>query len=91
MNSFAGVIAACALAGALTVGATLRLGHVPAEGAHGVPAIATEDYGRRLLAQALEGAGRWGKLEDHLANPENADEGTSLVTALIMPPALIIV
>lgn len=54
MNSFAGVIAACALTGALTVGATLRLGRTPAETAHVVPAIATEEYGKRLLAQTQE-------------------------------------
>lgn len=53
-SSFAGAIAVCALAGALTVGATLRLGRVSAEGPRAVPAIATEEYGKRLLAQTPE-------------------------------------
>jgi thiosulfate dehydrogenase len=54
MNSFAGVVAACALAGAVTVGATLRLAPGTTEKSRAVPVIATEEYGKRLLAQTQE-------------------------------------
>src|ERR1700690_3151592 len=52
--SFGGVVAACCVVGALTVGATVRLGQSPAEASRAVPAIATEEYGKRLLAQTPE-------------------------------------
>ena len=54
MTSFAGVIAACCAVGALTAGATMRLGHTPSENPRAIPAIATEEYGKRLLAQTPE-------------------------------------
>ncbi|HWE51984.1 MAG TPA: c-type cytochrome [Bryobacteraceae bacterium] len=53
-SSFTGAIAACALLGALTVGATLRYGSQAPEKPHDVPVIATEEYGKRLLAQTQE-------------------------------------
>lgn len=56
-SSLAGVIAACCVVGIVVVGAALRYGaeRPPAlpDGAS-VPAAATEDYGRRLIAQTAE-------------------------------------
>ncbi len=40
-------------------------------------------YGRLLLTTALKEAKDWPKLEDHLASPENAEEITFLVIALV--------
>lgn len=52
------VLVLCCAIGAITVGATLTLGrsHLGPEqpGAANVPAIATEEYGKRLLAQTSE-------------------------------------
>ena len=53
MNGFTGVIVACCAIGAITVGATLRMARTAPE-AHAVPIIATEEYGKRLLAQTPE-------------------------------------
>lgn len=47
------ITAACLILGAITVTATIRLNRGPEE-AHKIPAAATEDYGRRLLAQTPE-------------------------------------
>ncbi|HYA16572.1 MAG TPA: c-type cytochrome [Bryobacteraceae bacterium] len=47
------ITAASLVLGAITVTATIRLNRAPAE-AHAIPAAATEDYGRRLLAQTPE-------------------------------------
>jgi len=48
---FTGVAVACGLVGAIAVGATWRAGAGPAATSAGVaPAIATEEYGRRLIA-----------------------------------------
>ncbi len=49
------VVLVCCAVGAITVGATLRLGPRQPEAAGAkVPAIATEEYGKRLLAQTAE-------------------------------------
>jgi thiosulfate dehydrogenase len=54
------VLVACCAVGAITVGATLTLGHGSfnlnraAPGPAGMPTIATEEYGKRLLAQTSE-------------------------------------
>lgn len=53
MKGFTAVIVACCAIGALTVGATLRMARTAPE-AHAVPIIATEAYGKRLLAQTPE-------------------------------------
>lgn len=50
-----GVVVACCLVGAIAVAATLRFGPEPLTApARAVPAIATEEYGRRLIAQTAE-------------------------------------
>lgn len=58
-----GVLIICCAVGAITVGATLMFGlrRYPAVGAT-VPAIATEEYGKRLIAQTAE-----------LLGPHNSD------------------
>jgi thiosulfate dehydrogenase len=48
------IAAACLVLGAITVGATIRMGRSGPELALKVPIEATEDYGRRLLAQTPE-------------------------------------
>ena len=49
------VIAVCCLAGAVVIGATLKYGAGgPSAPSRPVPAVATEDYGRRLIAQTAE-------------------------------------
>lgn len=53
MKGFGPILAACCGLGALTIGITIRM--APASGESvGIPVIATEDYGRRLLAQTPE-------------------------------------
>src|ERR1700736_5683675 len=54
-GGMSGVLIACCAVGAITVGATLMYGvrRYPTMGAS-VPAIATEEYGKRLLAQTAE-------------------------------------
>ncbi|NDH64656.1 MAG: hypothetical protein EBY18_24090, partial [Alphaproteobacteria bacterium] len=50
-----GVVIACVIIGAIAVGATMKIGPTPSTTpAKPVPAIATEDYGRRLIAQTAE-------------------------------------
>lgn len=53
-----GVLVACGVIGAIAVAATMTLGpkspKAPKAPATAVPAIATEDYGRRLIAQTAE-------------------------------------
>jgi thiosulfate dehydrogenase len=56
------VVLACCAVGALTVGATLTLGPRRSDSATTAPAIATEEYGRRLIAQTSE-----------LLGPDNPD------------------
>ncbi len=53
MKGFTSIILACCAIGALTVGATLRMAETTPE-ASNIPVIATEEYGKRLLAQTPE-------------------------------------
>jgi len=65
-GGFTGVIVACVVVGVIAVGATIRYGAerpAPAAAAP-VPAVATEDYGRRLIAQTAS-----------LLGPDQADAG----------------
>ena len=72
-DGMAVVVAVCALAGTLVVGATLRMGdHQPSSRAGTVPPIATEEYGRRLVAQTSELIG-----PDH-ADPSMRYSGTRM-------------
>ena len=54
-GSLAAAVVVCALAGAVTVGATLAMSsREEARAGRTVPAIATEEYGRRLIARTSE-------------------------------------
>lgn len=64
------VALACCAVGALTVGATLTLGPRRSDSASPAPTTATEEYGRRLLAQTSE-----------LLGPDNPDPKMRYMTS----------
>ena len=68
------VVLACCALGAITVGTTLKLSPAAAT-APGIPSIATEEYGRRLIAQTSE------LLGPDVADPKMRLSGSRLACA----------
>lgn len=72
-GGMAGVLVVCCAVGAIIVGATLTLGLRRSFTAHAnVPDIATEEYGKRLLAQTSE------LLGPHNSDPKMRYSGSGL-------------